>query len=881
MKDDNTPTVTSRRRTPSARMRLRLETAKRIRAISTKYKSVRARKKAAKQNAAETDPEAHVLPTSIPRIKKNAIVDPPKATSKFQKRQIHKTWLPTHIWHAKRAHMTRPSEPLWRMAIPLSPTEKGYRPSHRASGGRGAIAWDMSYIATIGCEGRESSLIGMLKAVGFGDHDAWGAKGKRWRNGTRSASGWTYERDNEKKAIAPVTVLWAPEVDKSPTKRPQNAVVHAIGTEKEDSHMENTNSARCSEKSGPIKRKLLLRVHPSAFHQLWMEVLKVAKMQHPSISLEDLRFQIASLEIVGPGSTEALCATLNPITPSAASALDSAQTWVRLAGLTNPASLPAGATLTFNISDPRLQHPRKSLPIKTDESSHDELTDLIMDWPPDKASLQADIFSHRARKTASKFLLSQKAINRRKGQAQPGEPPSTKETDPQVPVMLLASRPHASASGAQGKWTILLPWKCLDPVWRCLMYYPLSSGGTPRFGGLDETRQIAFERNVPWFPGDFPGTEAGKAWERTESEKRFNVWNRKPPSRRVNYDSLKLAGGKRGELGKGWACDWEFLLALQAEKSVCSSNREEAHDSSTIPSGETGPAAETTTIEDKAPMNQQTSAATSSFSQLSPTHASTLLHPSANIPTSIPTNPCLATIRITLLTRGTPLPCARIYRLPSPSNPSLRSKWLSLDRQSSPTTSKTAKVRTNWRNDPRTPFAYPSDHNEIEAIDYRPPNMHPKAVEEWEKKKEKGMGKRERFQTRKKVMEQRRLEDGDGEVGVENMSTEERETLMRELMTPSADRHEQGGGEGFEVPGEEDLIGFVTSGGFNLARGRGMGVGGVWVQRVVQGWVAEGEVGAEGEGEGEAGRMRRERRLCIIRNAGEMVGRLGMWDVVG
>jgi ribonuclease P/MRP protein subunit POP1 len=64
----------------------------------------------------------------------------------------------------------------------------------------------------------------------------------------------------------------------------------------------------------------------------------------------------------------------------------------------------------------------------------------------------------------------------------------------------------------------------------------------------------------------------------------------------------------------------------------------------------------------------------------------------------------------------------------------------------------------------------------------------------------------------------------------------------------------------------------VTSGAYNLAEGRGTAVGSVWVQRVVEGWKAETR-------DGDQKKLERRRRLCIVRNAGESVGRLGVWEL--
>ena len=70
------------------------------------------------------------------------------------------------------------------------------------------------------------------------------------------------------------------------------------------------------------------------------------------------------------------------------------------------------------------------------------------------------------------------------------------------------------------------------------------------------------------------------------------------------------------------------------------------------------------------------------------------------------------------------------------------------------------------------------------------------------------------------------------------------------------------------VPGEEDLIGFVTTGKFNLAEGKGVAVGTIAVARILEGLRRDGK------------KVSKEGRLCIVRNAGEKIGRLAQWEAV-
>jgi ribonuclease P/MRP protein subunit POP1 len=81
-------------------------------------------------------------------------------TEDFLKRQRDKAWLETHIWHAKRAHMADK----WGYRLAVTPTEKSYRPSFRASQ-RGAIVHDASYFGVIELKGKQSTLVKVLARV--------------------------------------------------------------------------------------------------------------------------------------------------------------------------------------------------------------------------------------------------------------------------------------------------------------------------------------------------------------------------------------------------------------------------------------------------------------------------------------------------------------------------------------------------------------------------------------------------------------------------------------------------------------------------------------------------------------------------------------------
>jgi len=773
MRDDNTPTVVAAKRKPTtSRGRLRAETAKRLRLLAANKKASKGRTGQEKDKAGKGD--GIIGRTARPKSRTGILHEPPRPASKFRKRQIHKTWLPTHMFHAKRATMTAPGNPLWRFALPITPTQKCYRPTHRAGGERGALAWDMSYMSTIAVEGTFEALQRVLKGIGAVQDDK---RGDKWMEGKRTWSGCVSRDENgHQKQIGSATIIWCPA-------QPITGSV--------DEKNDNT------KKSKKIpRRKLFIRIHPAAFLGLWNEVLQISKMQYPIVHVEDLRFEIGSIELTGPGSTEALLGVLHRFDDNTS---DHGEIFKALSGVTNAASLPPNTLLSFPILDPRLRYPPRKLDLtKPNETAAFQLLETLATWPADNVAPSTALFDRDARHHATR-LPSQKSINRRKALTPPGAFPSLAPSDPPIPILLYPSRTSASAS-AQGSWTLLAPWKCIAALWYPLMHFPLSSGGNPRFAGLQELQQIHFERAVPWFPADYPGTDAGWSWECQERARRKREWEARPKGKRVAWESLDLGAGRKGEIGVGWGCDFEKLVSAKPESEngdAKAASSDQTHDA----------AGEKKDL--SSPLQQISS---KDFEKL-------LADPKQSVP-----HASLATVRITLFSRGVPQPCARIYRLPSPSSPSTAPAEPS---NFPPSPSLPTNLRAEWlaflpSAKPQKPTKPPCPRSTL--LSATPAE-------------------------RSRILAQELLQ-----------------TPPLPYPAPKERLHPL-------VPGQEDLIGFVTTGNYNLAAGQGTGVGALGVERVVDG------VRRDGEGKGRW-KGRREERLCVVRNAGEMVGRLGWWEIV-
>jgi ribonuclease P/MRP protein subunit POP1 len=331
---------------------------------------------------------------------------------------------------------------------------------------------------------------------------------------------------------------------------------------------------------------------------------------------------------------------------------------------------------------------------------------------------------------------------------------------------------------------------------------------------VNERRQLAYENDTPWFPADFPATKAGQQWEYDESNRRKADWARKPKSRKTAYESVYLGNGKKGEIGVGWECDWqhlvqdvqsdtgEELIIAEVTEEVRPTTDDEAANDTVMEAASKPPAK---AVQEATDANIAQSSLAVQLNQPlhlipSSTASRTLIH-GAKI--ELPEN-ALATIKITMLTRGRPSDCARVYRLPT-NDPELHKKWLA--QQPSPQT-----ARTN---------------NKRAKVPLKP--------------------------------------------DVAASAMVQRSWLAAVVLTKPA---EPGHKDYPIVPGEEDLIGFVTTGNFSLKEGKGVGIGSVLLGRILP---DEGswEAGAQGKQV-----LKREHFLCIVRDAGESHGRLAAWSLV-
>ncbi|ORY67653.1 POPLD domain-containing protein [Pseudomassariella vexata] len=777
MAADNTPTVNAKTRKPSStRDRLRSETVLRLGKLAERRRKQKLLKRG---NLDKVTIETRM---ARPKIRRNTLNDPLVTIKKFKKRQLNKTWLPTHLWHAKRARLTEPNKPLWRFAIPITPTQKVYRPAHRIQWEKGVMAWDTSYMSTIGLCGTPRSVEHVLKGLCLTQAVLWNDKGAKWRSGAVCWSGTLRRKVGAYlRIIAPASIIWNPE------------------------SVKRTNDS--SEPPKQLRRRLFIRIHPSSFLEAFEELNRLVKGQNPRPYIEDLRYEIGSIEVTGPNSTEALLGLLKPYYSKTESKEPHVAKFQSLAGLQDPASLPLGSLLAFSIMDPRLRYPprRTELPDMTNQEAQLGLLETLSKWHQTEDPVPFALFDRDARFKASQ-LPTQQSLNRRRGKNAPGVFLEPSETDTAIPIILTASRQSPNA----GTWTLMMPWKCILPLWHSLMHFPLSTGGNPGLGGLNEKRQLAFEQGIPWFPGDFPGTDAGMAWELEQRHERKKAWDRMPKGKRIAYEALDLGAGRKGEVGDGWDCGFETLFELPESGTDASQPDEESN----------------VEIEGTEPAKENKS---TKLMKHALTHVIHLTKSAFNAYVDPKSDPfplgAIVTVKIRTLSRGTPAPCARIYRLPTIAH-------VPVSTQAEVPATEPTHVRDNSKlpSDLRDQWLakIPGKTNGAKA---KPPLKHNSAVDL-------------DVETRKRL-------------------------LAQELIGPPPSQPNEGNVNGHPFcPDAEDLIGFVTTGSFNLRNGCGEGIGSISAE------MAREELGRYKNKDDPAA------RVCVVRNAGQAVGWVARWDLV-
>ncbi|KAK9239369.1 ribonucleases P/MRP protein subunit POP1-domain-containing protein [Lipomyces kononenkoae] len=536
---------------------------------------------------------------------------------KFKRRQKDKTWLPTHLWHAKRAHMIKK----WGYVIPSHPNEKCFRRTHRASQNGSGIVFDTSYYATMILQGNHDSVLNIVNIISRGK-----ACGKTYLLGDRAFEGPVYNVYRSTAGEGSVESAFG------------EAVIYFEPTTDLEGSLANKS------------RRALIRVHPAAFDDTWkmlMSLVKTTREQElnsdPDIELQDCRFSIGSIDIFGPKSLTVIGHNLRLNVEKDVTVLG-AWSMATLEG--DPKLIPLGAVFPLKFFDPRtISTPSRDRKLFDSEHrgalNHTMVCKGLNDFARNLGSrtpsplLTTEGRSIRVEhaKIAHGRLKQRRAANSKAVDATKGNQIRLKleslvfNDDVSIPAVMIRR--------ASGGISLLLPWQ-----WVAIFFKKLVLPAYTMCGGLQQYHQILSERMLPYFPDDYPGTSAGQVEEREKMTQREKEWKSRPRSKKVIYDALDLRNGeKKGEVGNPFACDWSYLLHADARGE---------HD----PSKELSDLNEPWMITNLAGILSERNK----------------LRKELNLLTAV------FTVQIIMIGRGAPRPGARIYAIPVRD----RSKWMKL-----------------------------------------------------------------------------------------------------------------------------------------------------------------------------------------------------------
>ncbi|KAH8104719.1 POP1-domain-containing protein [Cristinia sonorae] len=479
-------------------------------------------------------------------------------TEPLLKRQKDKVWLETHIWHAKRMKM----ENMWGYRLAVQPTEKAFRPSHRASV-HGSILHDASYYGFLEMCGPEAILRSVFERCC--DPQSPSPSAPRFLTGARACDTHIYKPGAYPFGlIAPVTVIWQSSKD-TMHEEPGPRTVHKA------KHPKHPNEDNLQVKSTPI-RSVWVRVHPSIFTEVYIALqtaasyaLDAAKAANGadskvvlSVEIADLRERLNVFEIMGAKSSQVLKGALKPLFEKGRK--DFATFWDSLGNLQTTASLPRNMIIGFTVNDPRLSFPPKNAHVQL-KASNPMSTPVANIFPSSHLALSG-IWDEKARDQLKKPKYKKKDLDERRAQnVVPGTSLQPKQQDDRIPILLIqrsleslsegatpGSSSNADASSSLHGWTLIIPSGWAMPFFSSLIYT-----GT-RVAGQRERQTQFFEAGKSYFPRDYPFTESYQAFADDRKAEDEAKWLRKPPAKRPNYEALQTRSP--------WIPDWEVVLEI-------------------------------------------------------------------------------------------------------------------------------------------------------------------------------------------------------------------------------------------------------------------------------------------------------------------------------
>lgn len=343
---------------------------------------------------------------------------PANLLEEYNRRQRHNVWLETHIWHAKRFHMTE----RWGHRLPYAPCDKAFRACYRGSSAH-CLLQDISYYIPVQVTGPVKHIKEMFSKI---TSSACGLSicAMAYINGFRQGTIHIYGINSFPFGyIGKVQFIWVPSestnktlwlfVHPSQTNLIKSVLVEASCVKDEDDY----EIAKKRRKVETVQVKAM----PNTFN----------------------RFRLT-----GPNSHAVLvqslkCVNNNNVTNNKWVSLhkpldlkDKYEYWGKISAVSSPAQLPSNMVIGLVVKDPRLSRP--SCRTKAKQDTNTEIsTESLLRIPPFISN--SPLWDTKIHKTIKKESMTNGQFIQHvtKNQLVPGE---VDEDDPvlqSVPVILV------------------------------------------------------------------------------------------------------------------------------------------------------------------------------------------------------------------------------------------------------------------------------------------------------------------------------------------------------------------------------------------------------------------------------------------------------------
>ncbi|KAI9294344.1 POP1-domain-containing protein [Neoconidiobolus thromboides FSU 785] len=418
----------------------------------------------------------------------------------YLKRQKNKTWLQTHIWHAKRMHM----KVLWGYSLPIKATLKNYRTLYRYNKTKATI-YDISYNSIIQLNGNKIELSSFLNL--FLDPSELSVKSKRISTGKRMYSSMLYEKLSfPYNLLCPIKLIFQSTLNQT------------------EPSSNNT--------------KVWIIIHASCYYKVFNMFENEIRESESNIQLLNLKDKLNLFLLNGKNAAMSLSKALDP-TESDDPKLGNSKYGQELFSLLQYPGLATtiGLNTIFSVTllDPRLRGtPRKEKSIESyqiTKDKQDRIIDLLLTHTDDLA--YSKLWDMMENEEENKN--SEKSINNRKSKLllpKTGLKPTP--CDNRIPIIIVKTSISSHPTSEKDNYLLITPSQWGRDLFKQFVF------NSTLVMGLRDYNNLNYESKSFRFPNDYPMTNSYLEYIKDKKLLKMSKYLATSKAKRVNFEKLKV-----------------------------------------------------------------------------------------------------------------------------------------------------------------------------------------------------------------------------------------------------------------------------------------------------------------------------------------------------